>query len=117
MNAVLKRRSNRGAMLFGQLDCAFQQRSRVARGTCHSRATQESPENGERLLAVERRLEIELGELPRVRPGTVDDAEAGTGEAKAPAAALADAESNRVTPRRGGLVPPERHEQCCPWHT
>ena len=104
-------------MLFGQLDCALQQRSRVARSTFHGRSTQESPENRERLLVVERHLEIELGELPRVRPGTVDDAEAWTGEAETPAAVLTDAESNRVTPGCGGIVTPQRHEQCCPRHT
>ena len=104
-------------MPLGQLDGALEQRPRIARRAGHRRAPQQPPEDGEGLLVLDGGLEIELDVLPRVRPRAVDDAEAGSREAEAPARALTDAEPHGVAPGRRWVLSPRRDEQSCPWNS
>ena len=104
-------------MLLGQLDGAVEQRPRVGARPGHRGGAQQSPEDGKSLFALHRDLDVELDELPRVRPRAVDNPEARPGQAEAPSLALTDAEAHGISPRRRRGLTPERDEQRRPGHS
>ena len=110
-DAVAQRSGDCRRMKVGRLDDRVQRRAIAAGRGRKRRRVQERPERGARALVVDREIDVELEESPRIQPAGVDEPKVGAVEDQRPRGGPPDRLGHRDAPMRIEAVAPRRHQQ------
>ena len=110
-DALAQRSGDGRRMKVGRLDDRVQRRAIAAGRGRKCRRVQQRPERGTRPLVVDREIDVELEESPRIQPAGVDEPKVGAVEDQRPRGGPPHRLGHRDAPERIEAVAPRRHQQ------